>query len=121
MASNQQVPRNQLPGLRPGFILVIPTSDLLDPSRTLRLKGEKVNLVRKGSDGSIQCKIGHPPLSFNANERIVTLSGPYADIEQFVTSVANEDLVSPNLISANDPSLSQCKRQIKIIYGDLQQ
>jgi hypothetical protein len=110
-------PRASIPGLKEGFLVVLSTANLTDPPANLQLRGSRVQLVHRDSDGSVPCRARHPPLVFAANERTMTLSGSLEDLEATILAIAPEDLKRVDLARQGDASLPPCSNKVKIIYG----
>lgn len=109
-------PRNAIPGFKEGFIIVLSTSRLLDPTGDLQLRGNRVQLLHREPD-SAPCRSRHPPLSFSANERTMTLAGSLEEIEATVLALTSEDLKHVAFALPGDTSVQPCTNSVKIVYG----
>jgi len=110
--------RSQLPSFKEGFLLLVPLSRLTNPQRTLKLRGQRIQLLSRISDKESPCKAKHAPLIFAANESTAALSGSLQDMESFVMSIQLEDLKSLDFLPVGDYSVPPCSQTIKITYGE---
>ena len=115
---NSDAPRTSIPGLKSGFMLVIPTESLSEPAKDLRLKGIRVQLLHRDDEGGAPCKAAHTPLAFTANERVSVLSGSLSDMESVIYAIEPHDLKNPSVADPKDFSIPPCLKQVKITYGD---
>ncbi|MCX6123532.1 MAG: hypothetical protein NTV34_02100 [Proteobacteria bacterium] len=115
---NSDAPRTSIPGLKSGFMLIIPTESLSEPAKDLRLKGIRVQLIHRDDEGGAPCKGAHTPLAFTANERVSVLSGSLSDMESVIYAIQPHDLKNPSVADPKDFSIPPCQKKVKITYGD---
>lgn len=110
--------RSNIPGLKEGVMIVVPTTSMLDPAADLKLRGSKVVIAHRTQDGHPPCKGAHVPLNFSANEKVAILSGNLFDIEGLLMSIQTDDLKRLDIVEPKDNSMPLCSQKVKIVYGE---
>ena len=100
-----------------GFSIMLPAGRLTNPQEDLRLRGQKVLIVRHQTDEDEGCVIAHPPLHFQAGEQSVALLGSLEEAEATMLALHASDLRHLDIASVDNQKLPRCADQPKVIYG----